>query len=50
MPDQPHQDVLDRAVPSIEVREHFGDAVDLVGELADYGTNLLVRCLGVGSQ
>lgn len=46
MPDQPHRDVLDRVRSAEEIAEHYRDGADLLAELVDYGTNLLVRCFG----
>lgn len=46
MVDQAHRDILDRETSSAEAQEHLGSALDLVREVVDYGSNLLVRCMG----
>lgn len=46
MVDQPHRDILDREASTAEAQEHLGPALDLVREVVDYGSNLLVRCMG----
>ena len=46
MVDQPHRDVLDREASSAEVDQHFRQTLELLREVVNYGTNLLVRCLG----
>jgi hypothetical protein len=46
MVDQAHRYILDREASFAEVQEHLGGALDLVREVVDYGSNLLVRCLG----
>lgn len=45
MADQAHPDLLDRAQSTAEVDQYFRRSIDLVGEVVDYGTNLLARCL-----
>lgn len=46
MADEPHRDVLDRDASSTEVDERFRQTLELTREVVNYGTNLLVRCLG----
>lgn len=46
MVDQAHRDILDRQATSAEVEQHLGGALELVKEVVNYGSNLLVRCLG----
>ncbi len=46
MVDQPHRDLLDRTQSASEVSEHFRPSLQLAQEVVDYGTNLIVRCLG----
>jgi len=38
------QTILDREKPVNAVREHFGDQLWLLRDLANYGSNLIVRC------
>src|SRR5687768_16220997 len=45
MKDEPHRDLLDRDVPKEFAREHLGPALDLAEEVANYGSNLIPRCL-----
>jgi hypothetical protein len=43
MPDLPLQTILDREGPIIVLREHFSPQITLLKELANYGSNLIVR-------
>jgi hypothetical protein len=43
MPDLPLKSILDREKPVIDLREHFTPQITLLKELANYGSNLVVR-------
>lgn len=44
LPDDPYKSILDRQESANYVKEHYKDAVALLREIVDYGTNLLIRC------
>jgi len=43
-PDNPHKGLLDRQESAGHIKEHFQPTVNLLREIVDYGTNLIVRC------
>ena len=43
MPDSPLKTILDRVEPIMHLREHFAPQITLLKELANYGSNLIVR-------
>lgn len=45
MPDNPNPNLLDRHRPSIEIRENFEDQLNLIEDIVNYGSNLVMRCL-----
>lgn len=49
MADTPHRDVLDREGSASEAAQFFAPTLELMKEVVDYGTNLLVRCLRASS-
>jgi len=48
--EKPHDALLDRDKPVADVREHFSDAIELLRDITNYGTNLIVRCFATGKR
>jgi hypothetical protein len=48
--DESHKAILDRDNAQVLVKEHLKDAVDLLNELLDYGTNLIPRAYGSSNR
>lgn len=46
----PHKALLDRRQPVSDVDEHFRDAVNLLRDITNYGTNLIIRCFATGDR
>ena len=46
----PHEALLDRRQPVSDVDEHFRAAVDLLRDITNYGTNLIIRCFATGDR
>lgn len=45
MPEEPHHKILNRELTRVEVKELYGPAINLLNEVAAYGSNLIPRCL-----
>lgn len=43
MADKPHPTILDRDIPPVLARQHFGSQLELLRDLANYGSNLIIR-------
>lgn len=43
MPNKPHTTILDRDIPPVLARQHFGSQLELLRDLANYGSNLIIR-------
>jgi Family of unknown function (DUF5677) len=42
--EKPHEKILDRVVARVHIKENFIESLDLVKQIVNYGTNLIVRC------
>lgn len=50
MPETPHQAILDRTEAEKLIKEHFSTQVALLQEMANYGSNLVVRAYNSGGK
>lgn len=48
--EKPLIDLLDREKAKLEVKNHFQDQINLLQELANYGTNLITRCFASSNR
>jgi len=44
MKEEAHKTILDRNTSAQYIREHFSESLELVGEITNYGSNLIPRC------
>ncbi len=50
MKEKPYEPLLERELQVAYVKEYFSDIIDVMRDMTNYGTNLIVRCFATGER